>query len=216
MSADDRVAAVEEALVTALLTGVRADLPGLRTPDLSALSTAVISGVITRAHRGVGTLLSTFSPVFDAWDAAHPDADIGAAFARSPFARRWRADTHATARLCLEDAFARFAESQVLVAQDVLIHCLLAAVARALVVDPDPLFVVPDAFCGEPGRWIAMGPDLTLYAAVHGALMTGPVTPLIASLLTGVPPKDASQVHAVPLDAVLKTRDALRDRRLLP
>jgi hypothetical protein len=71
-----------------------------------------------------------------------------------------------------------------------------------LAVHPDPPFTLPDGFARSPTGWVAVGgtPEQPhLYAARGGDVLTGPITPLLANLLSGevVPEAGAARQQLV-------------------
>lgn len=236
MSAHDAVAAVEDALVDVLFStprrralhsgddlGLPSELAAdLRDPtrcDVDALSAEIRARLPQRANRGVGRLQDVFERTVAAFHTRmgpdHP-APFDA-FLASAQARRWRPVPYAGLGPCLEECFARWAQEQAWSDAAVVEHELLSAVSRALAADPTPAFVPPAAFHGVPGHWVAVtsGEPPVLYAAVHGRVVTGPVTPLIAGVVLGEDASELAQRLGVPVQSVHKTRDAVAARGLL-
>ena len=238
MSAHDRVAAIEDALVRLLFDGtererfgqyashvddpqIDRDLRNPRRADLDALGTEVVKRLVQRPNRGVGTLGTAFPEVFAAWAERYPDDAKGsrliARFAASGTAMSWRPIHHVGLGRPLEGAFARFVVPLGLVPAETVERRMLLAVGRALVVDPNPGFLVPDAFVGRPGHWVALqaGSEPFLVAAIGGQLTSGPITGLVADIIRGRSNEDVSGEHGVDVTAVERTRVAILARGLL-
>lgn len=161
---------------------LEANLRGLATsvPESAELAAEVRARLVDRKALGQPSLRDRFAPVFAATD---PDALI-AAFLRHPTYAEWTEFPGTTPGRCLEEAFAAFAAELDLVPASVLARCRYEALIKALAVDPDPAFAIPEAVCGERGRrWlIDRG---VLYAAVGERVIIGPIPASAAALLRG-------------------------------
>lgn len=149
--------------------------------------------LVDRETRGCGRLASMYPQAIARALAARDESTIDGLlrdFLCSADGRAWSEYAWAIGGRCIEDAFGRF------VAADGHEHRM--ACARALTVDPDPPFVVPDGFSRAPGGWFALGgdDDLVLYAAVRGRMVTGPITRDIRDLLRGSVTETEPQVQA--------------------
>lgn len=231
MSHHDAVAVVEDALVKALFSdtarhqlhdgdalGLPADLArDLRAPercDVDALSGEIRSRLPKRANRGVGTLRDAFPRTLAAW-SGEADALFAAFADSSPFCR-WKPVAFCGLGPSLEECFATWAQEQTWSDADVVDHEMYRAVCRALATDPDPAFTPPSAFVGSPGHWVAVRERATpiLYAAIHGRVVTGPVTPLIAGVLRGEDDARLAERFSISLDSVQQTRRAVARKGL--
>ncbi len=234
MSAQDAVAAVEDALVAVLFNvdqrqklhngddlGLSSQLAAdLRTPsrcDVDALADEICTRLTQRANRGVGRLQNAFPKTIAACTQASGEAPLFEAFLASPESAPWMPVPFAGLGPCLEQCFADWATQQPWADDDVVLHELLTAVCRALATDPTPAFVPPTAFRGQPGHWVAVtiGASPTVFAAVQGKVVTGPITPLIAGLLQGQSDADLAVAFGVPEPRVAMTRQAVVQKGLL-
>ena len=232
--AHDEVATFERALARLLHDGaVRsrfmtsetdADLPcetalALRDPDLcdlQRLGDTVRSRLEHRRHRGVGGLKQAFPQTFAGWAATgRRGAELIDAFIRHEAFEAWSAVPTARPGVSLEEAFFQFSHTLALVPQTTVLHEMAVAVAKALVVDPDPGFNLPKVFRGGPGRWFAILEGPTLVAACRGALLQGPITPLLADLLKGVEIAQCVERHGIEAPAIEVARNALVTKGLL-
>lgn len=144
----------------------------------------------TRDARGCGRLETIYRDAVGRALATRSDVDaILRDFFASPSAAEWSEVPWSNPGRCLEDAFGRF------LAPGSDEH--LTACARALAVHPDPPFTAPDGFVRAPGGWFALGGDdgTTLFAALHGRLVTGPITTDIRDALRGTAVVHDAAVH---------------------
>ncbi|MFT6820158.1 MAG: hypothetical protein ACJATT_003982, partial [Myxococcota bacterium] len=172
-----------------------------------------------RANRGVGRLTTSFPNTFQAYSQTH-GADVAPvfeAFLVSSQSAPWKPVPFAGLGPCLEECFARWAREQTWADPGVVEHEMLSAVCRALATDPDPAFVPPAAFFGEPGHWVAVGGEASpmVYAAVHGTVVTGAVTPLIAGVLRREADTVLAERFGVTVESVVRTSEAVRRKGLL-
>ena len=145
---------------------------GLPEEQVEGIAQQLRKMTLARKALGIPTLRARFQPVFDALDA---DALI-AEFAASQVYDRWVELPGRTPDLCLEEAFSRFLAGRVDPALLAELRC--KALVRALGVDPDPAFVVPDDVLGEAHRWILLrdtAEGTCLHAAVKGRIVEGPL-----------------------------------------
>ncbi|MFO0649295.1 MAG: hypothetical protein U0326_23835 [Polyangiales bacterium] len=169
-------------------------LAGVDMTQLEGMAAMLRERVWRASHRGGTTLAETFSEAVAAWTRAHPDdrdhARLVEGFVASEAFEAHRAVGRAGLGPCVEEAFASWCARENIGDASARERALMAAVARALTVCPEPDFTVPQAFRRVPGGWCAVldGDAPTLYAAVQGRCMTGPVTPLVARLLHGEAP----------------------------
>lgn len=113
-------------------------------------------------------------------------------FLESAAAIRWRDSGDDRRGICLEEAFFRFAEAVGLADRMTRNHEFISAIVRALVVCPEPAFAVPDEVRRCPAGWFAIADTGTgsvpvLHAALGPRYVSGPITPLLASVLAGEP-----------------------------
>jgi uncharacterized protein (UPF0276 family) len=194
----------------------------LAATELEAAAAAARAKVRDRAHRGTGRLVDLFPRCVAGWRAAHPeDLDLDELFARflaSPAIHDWREHPGAEPGICVEEAFARFAQEQGLADRATCEEELLSAVLRALTVSPEPGFLPPAPVRRAPGGWFAVSavdPPI-LHAAIDGRYLRGEVTPLIRSLLGGAPAEAAAEQNRESPRAATTTRAVLVGMRLLP
>lgn len=143
---------------------------GLPSDQVEGIARQLRKMTLARKALGIPTLRARFAPVFEGVD---PDA-LMSEFAASEVYDRWVELPGRTPDLCLEEAFSRFLAGRVNPALLAELRC--KALVRALGVDPDPAFVVPEDVLGEPHRWILLRetPSGTfLHAAVHGRIVEG-------------------------------------------
>lgn len=183
-----------------------AALATLDRAELVRTATRIRDGLLHTPHRGSGSLLDRFPRTL----AAHRDdlAALAEAFLDSPAFDEHRALPFAGPGRALEEAFFRFAEAAGLGDPATREAEFLAAILRALAVDPDPDFLVPDVVRAAPGGRFAVttrsGP--TLFAALAGRLVTGPITPFLADLLRAdEPPDELARRHAVAPDVLAES-----------
>lgn len=147
-------------------------------------------------QRGSGGLLDLFPRTIAAHRAARPDDDglaaLVEAFLDSPASDTHRELPFAGAGCSLEEAFYRFAEQAGLGDAATREEEFLAAIVRALAVSPRPDFLLPaevrPASAGHFAITARSGP--TLFAALAGRFVRGPITPFLAALLTSDEPAE--------------------------
>jgi hypothetical protein len=183
-----------------------ARLAALDGGELDECAAAVRRMIAGRAHRGSGSLRAWYPRTIAAWLAAHPDDGALDAlltrFCASPASRAWREPDGAA----LEEALYRFFDAAGVGDADVREDEFLGAIVRALAVTPRAAFVWPAEVRSAPGGCFAVTRAGVLHAALDGRYVRGPVTPLIAALLRGEPPRD---------DAAAAVAAQLRAMRLL-
>jgi uncharacterized protein (UPF0276 family) len=212
-------------------------MAALRRPQLEAVAALMRRGVLTRCHRGTGTLVEAFPRTLEAWRALHAeddaldelmarflDSEAYAAHGDLPFGRTGS---------CLEEAFFTFCEASAIGSPQEREAELLAAVGKALAVTRDPAFVVPAAFrpCARGHFAVSSRSEPVLHAALFpaagvapaeagapaGAYVTGPLTPFIADLLIATDsPQAAAARHGATDEATRQTLVELRRLGLLP
>lgn len=201
--------------------GEHAELARLDPDLVERTAAAARRQVLSRRHRGSGGLEDWYPRTLASWRERHPDdADLDELAARlldGTHGAAWRETAGAGSGLSLEEAFYRFAEETEIGAPSVREEELLAALARALAVTPEPDFVVPSRFRRAPAGWFAVAgtaPPI-LHAAAWGRVLSGPITPLLATLLEGAPLDVAAGAHRIPIDAARAARAALEALGLL-
>jgi hypothetical protein len=212
--------AIEESLA-ALLYGDGAPtlaLAGHDGRDLDEARAAVRQMVLTRTHRGTGGIRDWFPRTIAAWRAAHPDdtdfAQLTARFLASPACDSWREVPTGSAGVSLEEALHRFFGDEKIGDAPTRDEEFLSAVVRGLAVTPRAQFTLPPSVRWAPGGCYALA-GLVLHAAIDGAYLRGPVTPLVAALLGGDSAARAAARLGIATDAAAATREALVQRRLL-
>lgn len=170
-------------------------LSGVDVDQLEQASRLACEGILTRSHRGTGSLLDAFARTIAAWRSPEHDVtierpqatplfELAAAFAESRHFDGYSALPTCAGSASLEEAFFRFAEETAIGDAPTRLAEYAAAILRALVVTPDPSFRIPDFVRRAPGGYFAVldaGP--TLVAALDGRFVTGPITPFLAALL---------------------------------
>ncbi|MFT3839190.1 MAG: DUF692 family protein [Myxococcaceae bacterium] len=183
---------LEENSLAAYLYGA-APLPDGAHGETEAIAT-VRRMVLERQHRGTGGLRDWYPRTLAAWLAKHP-ADqslhqLVAAFCASEACAQWR--EHGDG-ISLEEALYRFFTAEGLGDEDEF----LSAVVRAIAVAPRARFRWPDQLHRTATGCVALTKDLILHAVVDGQYLRGPVTPLVAELLRGVPVNDVASRFGV-------------------
>ena len=217
--------------------GNDAAVAALRRPQLETVAALMRRGVLTRCHRGTGTLVETFPRTIEAWRASHAEDDaLDELMARFLDSEAYAAHgdlPFGGTGSCLEEAFFGFCEASAIGSPQEREAELLAAVGKALAVTRDPAFVVPGAFrpCARGYFAISSRSEPVLHAALFpvagtaaadagapvGAYVTGPLTPFIADLLiTNGSPRAAAARHGATDEATQQTLVELRRLGLLP
>lgn len=186
----------------AFFAGAPLDLSDLAPDDLDALrcidpeelesaAAAVRDDLMTRGHRGSGTLAAVFPRTMVAWQPQ----DLDRFLASHAFAT-YREVSFAGEGACLEEAFYRFCEAANIGDAVTREHEFLGAVLRALVVSPDPAFTLPEEVRRVAGGFFAIATrgKPTLYLAMNGRLVTGELTPFLAELV--LTPEEALAIAA--------------------
>ena len=212
--------------LNAFLSG-RVDALDVSADDLQALlcidpvqlektAQRVRAEVIQRKHRGSGGLLALYPRTVEAWKAHHPqDHDLEellSQFLESPVFESYRETSFAGSGVCLEEAFFRFSEALGIGDGATLEAEFLTAMMKALVVSPRPDFTLPPEVCLVQDGFFAVSQrgQPTLYAAVRGKLVLGPITPFIADLLLLTDePLEIARKHGVAISVLQATVEHL-------
>ncbi|MEQ1505954.1 MAG: DUF692 family multinuclear iron-containing protein [Myxococcota bacterium] len=144
----------------------------LRAPDADGPAAVVRARGGSARTAGIGALQDAFPTTF----AAHPDREaLLAAFVASPQWEAVREVDGCGVGPCVEEAFAAFCAGAAIGDPATREAELLAAVSRALVIDPEPAFRVPTAFRRVRGGWLAVvdGAPARVFAAIDGRWITG-------------------------------------------
>lgn len=158
--------------------------------------------LVGRTHRGLGSLADLYGPALALW-TGDPDA-LYREFLDSERGRSWTEVPWAVPGRSAEDAFGLYLRGCPWLDPVVAERLHLSAVAKLLTLHPEHDFVHPETFRAVSGGWAAMGSDGTLYAAVHGRLVTGPLPPRLAALMLDEPVELAAPDRAVALAALAK------------
>jgi uncharacterized protein (UPF0276 family) len=168
-----------EALLRALREPDRLEplLQGAPQPQLAAASRAWQRHAARRRYAGAGSLREMFPETWKAAAEPGEDALLARFVSSEPYARLREIEA-AGPGLCLEEAFYRFCAQQGLGDPQVRLHEYLLAAARALAVDPEPVFSLPGGFRAVDGGYLALlpGDPPTVYAARGGQLVVGRLT----------------------------------------
>ena len=183
-----------------------ADREALATIDrvqLARTAERVRADLAERQYRGSGGLKKLFAATIGAWlEAGASEEALFEAFIASPDYQTYRELPFAGPGACLEEAFYRFACAAAIGDPIVREAEFLAAIAKAVLLSPDPTFVVPRELHRAPVGWFALtqlAPSQRLYAAARGRYIEGPVTPFLAEVLTSADaPEVVATRHRVP------------------
>lgn len=177
--------------------------------------------LIYKQFRGSGGLLERFGrtlgPALSGADDRTAASQLDAIFARfvaSDAYRLYREWPRTGEGTCLEEAFFRFAEAEGLGDPAAREQDFFEAVIRAILLSPDPGFAIP-AEVTIPAAGVAFaitkrGAAPFLVAATHRGLVQGPITPLIAALITGESPDAVAATHDVPVALAHEALSRLR------
>ena len=186
-----------------------ADQAALKTIDPSQLESAARLArdhVLRRSHRGAGSLVQMFGQTVRAWqtERAEPDLDAMAeSFVASRHFDAYRTHAFAGPGIGIEEAFFRFAEEEAIGHASVRFRECAVAVLRGLLATPRPTFLLPAFVRAAPrGHFVVAPEGPTLYAALNGRFVEGPITPYIASVLTETPDPNVPAPSAAEREAV--------------
>ena len=180
----------------ALPSAERAALAELDIQQVEQLATQIRADLLRRQHRGSGSLLTLYPATIKAWLLAHPDdpelTEMASRFMESEPYELYQEVAPPLNALSLEEAFFRFCETKPIGEPTVREDEFLTAIARALAVNARPSFAVPPGFRSVRAGWVAVGTGLPpkLYAAVHGRLLIGAITPFLAELIQAEAPSE--------------------------
>jgi hypothetical protein len=188
----DRLLRREEVLAAFLVDGPGAldvsaeDAEALGAVDrgeLARTARQIREQILIVQHRGCGSLRTLYTRTI----AGADEAGLAAAFVGSEEYAGYRELPFAGPGVCLEEAFYRFAEARGLGEAEAREEEFLLAVVRALVMSPDPDFVVPGELRRAPGGYYAVSErgEPRLFAALGGRMVVGPITPFLADVLRG-------------------------------
>ncbi len=171
---------------------------------LGRLAERVAGEALARKHSGSGSLFELYPRSIQAWREAHPEDASGLclafAFLDSPAFDGYRELPFSGIGTSLEEAFFRFCELEGLADRVIREHEFLAAMMQLLVVSPSACVALPDCIQRTAGGFFSISARAapTLYAAVRGRLVRGPLTPFLASLLApGAQPRQVAEQHGV-------------------
>lgn len=187
-----------------------AALATIDTAELASTARQILGSIFNSSQRGSGDLLALYPRTFAA--NAGTLEQLAAAFLESHAFDAYRDVPFAGAGCCSEEAFYRFAEERGLGEPAAREGEFLAAIIKALVVCPDPDFIVPAEVQRAPGGRFAVATraEPTLYAALGGRYVTGPITPFLAELLRS--PDAAAEVarrHGVATEVLVAALEHL-------
>jgi hypothetical protein len=169
----------------------------LTTIDREQLERAarlVTEGILTRAYQGEGTLLEAFPRTIEAWRRANPRRtleDLAADFAESQHFDAYRGVPTSKNGASLEEAFFRFCDENSIGDPQARKAECARAVIKTLVATPLPPFRLPEFVLPAPrGHFAIVEEDegTTLFAAIERRLITGRITPFLATLLASREP----------------------------
>lgn len=194
------------------------DLAALASIDRAELASAagrVRGELLQRRHRGSGGVLALYPITLDAYQRAHPDdadlTELAAAWMETAAFEAYREIPHGGAGLSLEESFYRFAEDAEIGEASARESEFLAAIIKALVMSPRPSFTLPVEIRRAPQGHYAVGTRgaPTLFAALGRRFVVGPITPFLAELLMGSPPRDAAERFGVGAEALRASLEEL-------
>lgn len=166
--------------------GDRAVVAAIDPVALAEAAAVCRSEAIGRDHRGSGSLLDRFPATIAGWLRAHPgDADLdqlAGAFLGSPAYAGHRTSSRGGAGLCLEEAFFRFCDAEVIGDPVVREREYLSAAIRALACSPRPDFTLPAGITEIAGGFVAIAARGAphLHAVCAGRVVEGPVSTTLA------------------------------------
>ena len=178
-----------------LLEATPDEIEALQTVDRDQLERAsrlACTGILQRSHRGTGSLVDSFPRTIAAWRPGDPSLldELADRFAESVYFAHVRMLPTGAGSVSLEEAFFDFAEASDIGDAVTRRAELVGALARTLVVTPDPSFRVPRIMRRAPRGYFAVLDGLELVAALDGRLLRGKITPLLAALLEEDAPLD--------------------------
>ena len=167
------------------------DLGSLDARTLNELGTRVATDLFSRSHAGSGSLLDLYPRTIDAFRTRQAPSDADAvhelafAFMESPAFDGYREVPHAGPGLSLEEAFFRYAEVEAIGDGVVREMEFLAAMAKLLCASPQADIALPVEMRRTGGGYYAVGTrgSPTLYGALRGRYVKGPLTPFLVDLL---------------------------------
>ncbi len=190
------------------------DLSTLDPNQLKEAAKTFRDDLLRRQHQGTGSLPTLYRETLGSLDPA----EVISCFMESRPFHDHREIPHTGAGLCLEEAFYRFCESAEIGAPAVREQEFLTAMARALLFSPRPGFQLPREFHRVPGGFVAVatrGERPMLCAALRGHLLTGPLTPLLADLLSpGADPNKVGALHGASVETLAAARGRLQEMGL--
>lgn len=213
--ADDPSLALDRAQAEALST--------IDREQLVATADRMREDLLKRQYSGSGGLLKLFPKTIDGWRTDHPADErlmvLMDAFMASDAWLDYRELPWAGEGACLEEAFFRFCDSgDIGDARDREAE-FLGAVTKAVGLCPAPAFRIPRELRPARAGWFAVStraPIPTLYAAVAGRVVAGPITPFLAALLSRPDEGEVvAEEHAVDPGVLSAARIQLRGLGLL-
>jgi uncharacterized protein len=175
--ADARTAFVRDGVSTcAADPEQQAALAELDLVELERAGRLVANQLKNRTYAGVGRLKQVFHTVdvdqhFDPF-LASPEADLWREIGRG---------------ICVEEAFLRFCLRHQIGEGASLRAAFFVAMLKVLSTQPKPAFTLHPRIRKTKRGWVATSDD-QIFALVDGKLTTGPVTPLISRLISGLMP----------------------------
>ena len=174
-----------------VVVAVQIGAPGWeRASELTTAAHTLARETLRRRQVGCGDLRAAYPLTLAALTASRGSLDaVSVAFLASPAYTTFR-ETPGDPGACLEDAFYRFCLATTTPAEcprRSLAHEHLLALAKALTICPHPGFTIPPERGPCPGGWVAVHRDAGapphLFAAAHGRVIAGELTPLLADLI---------------------------------
>lgn len=207
-------ARVESGDLTGLDDDAREALATIDEPRVRAAAAAIVREVRARRHRGVGTLEEIFG------EALAHFGEEGRANLFVRFVSSKAFAGHGRGRTSLEEAFARFLRDECDGCDAALIERLfLRALTRSLAVCGEPTFSVPSSVQRRARGWCAVAAGPTLFAAIDGRAMEGPIDDVLAAMVRSTTSEQAlaaARDRGLSQDAARRLFDALEGMGLAP
>lgn len=196
----------------------REALTDIDVARVEAAAIAVVREVRTRRHRGVGSLEEIYAAVLG--EVSEPARE--ALFARFVASRSYAAHGGSAEDpgLSLEEAFARFLLDDCDgFSVDVVDRTFLRAFTRSLAICGEPSFAVPSRVLRRARGWCVVAHGPTLFAAIDGRALEGPIDDVIAAMVrsaTSAGALDAAADHGLASEAGQRLFDELERMGIAP
>lgn len=162
---------------------------GIDSAAVMRLAARMARDTLARRHAGGGSLLELYPECIESWQKRHPQysdlLELAYCFMDSPAFRLYRELPFCGVGLSLEECFFRFAEVEGLAEPAVREHEFLAAMLKLLVASPTAQFHLPSIIRTAAHGFFAISTRgaPTLFAALKGRYVYGPLSPFLVELL---------------------------------